>query len=124
MMKVDNVWKMCFVLHNWLLDVDGISAVWVKVNGVCVFASDWAGPLGNLDFDGVRDDVPYAIARLSTNLDPRNYDFSGMGPGEDITGNKSVPYEHSNWLLQSSVSNLTLVDLSFHRNGIVWPSYK
>ncbi len=26
------------------------------------------------------------IARLSANLDPHNYDQSGMGPGEDVVG--------------------------------------
>ena len=33
---------------------------------------------------GVRVDAPNALARLSTNLDPRNYDSSGMGPGLDV----------------------------------------
>ncbi len=88
--------------------------------------------MGDLDFEGIREEVPNAIARLSTNLDPCNYDLSGMGPGEDITGNETVPYEHSRQVLRSSVSNLTLTpfrsrliehfDLSFHRNDIVWPS--
>jgi hypothetical protein len=44
--------------------------------------------MGVLEFEGVRDEVPNAIAKLSMNLDPRNYDLSGMGPGEDVTGNK------------------------------------
>ncbi len=96
------------------------------------FVSNWTGPLGDLDFEGVREEVPNAIARLSTNLDPRNYDLSGVGPGEDVTGDDTVPYEHSRQLLTTSVSNLTLTqfrsrlvehfDLSFHRNDLVWPS--
>ena len=102
----DDVWKTCCALHNWLLDINGISAVWE--NGVHVWASDWIGPLGDLDFKGVREEVPKAIARLLMNLDPRNYDLSGMGPGEDITGNETVPYECSRQVLRSSVSNLTL----------------
>jgi hypothetical protein len=72
-MKVDDVWKTCCALHNWLLDIDDISAVWE--NGVRAWGSDWTGPLGDLDFEGVREEVPHAIARLSTNLDPRNYDL-------------------------------------------------
>ncbi len=64
--------------------------------------------MGDLDFEGVREEVPHAIARLLTNLDPRNYDLSGVGPGEDITGDETVPYEHSCQVLRSSVSNLTL----------------
>ena len=37
-----------------------------------------------LEFIGVRVEVPNALARLSRNLDPRNYDSSGMGPGLDV----------------------------------------
>ena len=90
-MKVDDVWKTCCALHNWLLDIDGISAVWE--NGVRIFPSDWEGPLGDLDFDGVREEIPTAISYLSTNLDPQNYDLSGMGPGEDITGEEMFSSE-------------------------------
>ena len=42
--------------------------------------------MGVLDYDGVRVDVPTALARLLTNLDPRNYDSSGLGPGLDVVG--------------------------------------
>jgi hypothetical protein len=37
--------------------------------------------MGCLDYDGVRVEVPNALARLSQNLNPYNYDSSGMGPG-------------------------------------------
>ena len=40
--------------------------------------------MGFLDYDGAQVDVPNALARLSTNLDPRNYDSTGIGPGLDI----------------------------------------
>ena len=46
--------------------------------------SDWDGEMGLLEFDGVKDVVPNALAHLSRNLDPRNYDSSGMGPGLDV----------------------------------------
>jgi hypothetical protein len=42
--------------------------------------------MGSLDHDGVEVAVPNALARLSRNLDPCNYDSSGMGPGLDIVG--------------------------------------
>jgi hypothetical protein len=29
-------------------------------------------------------EVPNALARLSANLDPRNYDLLGVGPGSDL----------------------------------------
>jgi len=122
-MKVDDVWKTCCALHNWLLDIDGISAVWR--NGVRIWGSDWTGPLGDLDFEGVREEVPNAIARLSTNLDPHNYDLSGVGPGEDITGDETVPFEHSRQVLTSSVSNLTLSEFRsrlIEHFDLSWPS--
>jgi hypothetical protein len=39
-----------------------------------------------MDFNGLRVSIPNSIARLSTNLDPHNYDLSNMGPGEDVVG--------------------------------------
>ena len=78
--KVDQVWFTCCALHNWLLEIDGLSNEWS--DGVPV--SEWEGPLGDNDFEGVRVEVPNAIARLSMNLDPRNFDCSGIGPGKDV----------------------------------------
>ncbi len=80
--KVDEIWLTCCALHNWLLNIDGISEQWN--DGVLV--SDWDGELGRMDFDGLRESIPNSIARLSTNFDPRNYDLSIMGPREDIVG--------------------------------------
>ena len=42
--------------------------------------SNREGKMGRLDFDGFCPIVPNAIARLSTNLEPCNYNLSGMGP--------------------------------------------
>jgi len=80
--SVDCIWLTCCALHNWLLEVDGLSETWV--GGTLNLTSDWEGEMGSLDFDGVKDAVPNALARLSRNLDPRNYDSSGMGPGLDV----------------------------------------
>ena len=79
---VDKVWLTCCALHNWLLDIDGLSKEWD--GGVCI--SDWEGTLGELDFEGVDEGIPNVLARLSLNLDPRNYDSSGMGAGSDVVG--------------------------------------
>ncbi len=46
--------------------------------------SDWEGPMRDMDFEGLSDGVSHTIARLSKNLNPRNYDSSGMGPGNDL----------------------------------------
>ena len=51
----------------------------------CCFL-DHDGEMGRMDFDGLCESIPNSIARLSTNLDPRNYDISNMGPGEDVVG--------------------------------------
>jgi hypothetical protein len=67
-----------------LLDIDGLSEKWVVGVRQCV--SEWEGELGGLDFDGVHKDVPNALARLSENLDARNYNSSGLGPGLDVIG--------------------------------------
>jgi hypothetical protein len=38
-----------------------------------------------MDYEGVaQENYAHTIARLSANLDPRNYDSSGMGPGQDV----------------------------------------
>ena len=88
---VDNIWLTCCALHNWLLDIDGLDEKWE--NGIQT--SDWTGEMGNHDFEGIDAEIPNAIARLSTNLEPRNYDLSGMGPGEDeVDPGYSVLLDH------------------------------
>ncbi len=78
--KVDKVCLTCRALHNWLLEIDGLSGEWKS--GVPV--SDWVGKMGSLDFDGLCPSISNAIARMSPNLEPHNYDLWGVGPGEDI----------------------------------------
>ncbi len=108
-LKIDEVWKTCCSLHNWLLDIDGLNTEWV--DGVCVIASDWEGPMGESDFNGLHEEIPYSIARLSTNLDPRNYDLSGMGPREDVVGNAGIDDEREVGLqhrLHGNISDMML----------------
>jgi hypothetical protein len=75
---------ICCALHNWLLDVDGLTEEWV--GGICIISSNWDGEMGCLDFVGVQVEVPNALSRLSANLDPRNYNSLGLGPGLDVIG--------------------------------------
>jgi hypothetical protein len=66
--SVDCVWFTCCALHNWLLEVNGLSEKWD--GGVRNLTSNWDGEMGLLDVDGVKIVVPNALARLSSNLDP------------------------------------------------------
>ena len=128
-LKADDVWLTCCAMHNWLLDIDGFSGEWN--DGVPI--SDWSGALGDLDYDGIPEDIPNAIARLSRNLDPRNYDSSGMGRGNDIVTDRLVDNEHVQQIVQNAVSNMNLsefrrklvkhYEIQFHRNALVWPKH-
>jgi len=80
--SVDHVWFTNCALHNLLLEVDGLTQKWVS--GVHKLTSNWDGDMGCSDYDGVQVDAPNALAHLSSNLDPRNYDSSGLGPGLDV----------------------------------------
>ena len=57
--------------------------------------SNWDGEMGLLEFDDVKDVVPNALARLSRNLNPRNYDSSGMGPGLDVVDETRTCINHN-----------------------------
>jgi hypothetical protein len=87
---VDSVWFTLWALHNWLLEVDGLTEEWV--GGVHTVVSEWEGDIvGCLDYEGVPVEVPNALARLSANLDPHNFDSSGLGPGSDVmTENRAL----------------------------------
>jgi len=52
--KVDDIWLTCCALHNWLLDIDGLSDKWN--DGVLV--RNWGGELGQMDFDGLGESFP------------------------------------------------------------------
>jgi len=135
---VDDVWLTCCALHNWLLDIDGLNGAW-KHGGPM---SDWEGPMGDMDLEGLDDGVARTIARLSENLNPRNYNSSGMGPGNDLVGEEygfcESDSEEGNEGEDTSMS-LTINSLSlpfFHsqlvahlsilheRNQIIWPKSK
>ena len=80
--NTDRGWLTCCALHNWLLKVDGLDEVWR--DGVLVLqTSDWFGELGDHNFEDMDPNIPIAVAQLSSNLNPRNYNLSGMGAGSD-----------------------------------------
>ena len=54
----DEVWLTCCTLHNWILDIDGFGGMWNS----CISVSDWTGPNGDLDFEGVNQDILNALA--------------------------------------------------------------
>jgi hypothetical protein len=132
---VDEVWFTCCALHNWLLDIDGLNGEWE--NGVPT--SDWEGTMGDMDFEGLHDGVAHTIARLGTNLNPRNYDSSGMGPGNDLVGEvydvcDSDSEEGEDISTSLTINNLSLpffrrqlvthFSILFERNLIIWPKSK
>ena len=127
-MSVDHVWLTCCTLHNWLLDIDGIGGVWN--GGIAV--SDWTGANGDMDFEGLNQEIPNALARLCQNLDPQNYDSSGMGQGSDVVWDDMVERHCVLNLLLNSISLMSLTNfcrrlvehhtIQFLRNTLIWPT--
>ncbi len=82
--SVDYIWFTCCALHNWSLEIDGMNEIWVRC--VHTVVSDWDGKMAGFDWEGVRADIPTALACLSVNLDVHNYNSLGLGPGDDKIG--------------------------------------
>ena len=64
----DEIWKTCCAMHNMLLEIDGITGEWDGVNG-------------EFDFNPESERLPFALQRLNSVSEVRNYDSSGLGPG-------------------------------------------
>mgnify|MGYP003331645556 FL=1 len=64
----DQIWLTCCALHNMLLDKDGLSI-------------EWQDDIGLFDNREDHSNVPFALRRLLSGAEQRNYDSSGMGPG-------------------------------------------
>lgn len=129
METANNIWLTCCALHNWLLEVDGLDG-------------EWDGALGQLEADDVMRHVPFAMQRLELGFDPRDYDESGLGPGDDQEGMELVMHtdnieniagddaEHNEDSVRL-VRHLSLLyfrskliehfDILFKRNELVWP---
>lgn len=91
--SVDNIWKTCCALHNWLLEVDGLHKEWK--NGI---PSDFEGELGYHDVNDADRTVPLILARIGTArhedftivdriFGNREHDASGMGIGNGYISN-------------------------------------
>jgi hypothetical protein len=88
--NADKIFLTCCALHNWLLDVDGLSEPWeggVSTSTTAGGQDDdtgagWGGEMGNYDEEdfGV---LPAAIRNLNNPVAMRSFDLSGMGPGSD-----------------------------------------
>ena len=87
---VDNIWFTRCVLHNWLLEIDGLNADW---SGVSMPVNDWEGNLGDCKMVGINVTIPWLLARLSQRLDPRTLDLLGMGPEIDVCEQRLDPNE-------------------------------
>jgi hypothetical protein len=137
----NNIWLTCCALHNWLLEVDGLDG-------------EWDGAIGQLEVGDVIRHVPFAMQRLALGYDPREYDESGLGPGEDrddvevvmATDNAEVPvaeaelgHNENNEETESEngarvVRHLSLkyfrykliehFDILFKRQVLVWPAHR
>lgn len=80
---VDDIWRTCCALHNFLLEEDGLNSTWESG----LNASDYLGELGQHDGVDAGRHVPLVFARAN---DPRTYDISGMGTGRDETFDKDL----------------------------------
>jgi len=85
---VNNIWLICYALHNWLLEIDGLNAEWSEVS---MPGSDVEGDLGDCNFEGIHVSVPWLLARLSQHLEPRTLDLLGMGLGIDVCEQRIQP---------------------------------
>ena len=98
--------------------------------------------MGDMDFEGLNDGVAHKITRLSKNLNPRNYDSSGMGPGNDLVGElydfcksdseKGNEGEDTSTSLKINSLSLhffhsqlvTHFSILFERHQLIWPKSK
>jgi hypothetical protein len=86
----DKIFLTCCALHNWLLNVDGLSEPWD--GGVATTTpaggqddevqGSWDGEMGQYDEEDFAV-LPAAIRNLNNPIAMRSYDLSGMGPGSD-----------------------------------------
>ena len=135
---VDKVWLTCCALHNWLLQIDGLDVDWDMTS--LPAQSEWEGELGEMDCEGLSPNL--LLLATSHELPPRNYDTSGIGPGNDVVSEERHPVHldrerfHSvlattNNTEARKVSDLGLgyfrsrlvehFDILFKQNKIKWP---
>lgn len=124
----DKIWATCCALHNWLLEVDGLN-------------EPWDGVLGEVDAEDL-ETTPFALRRLASPSEYRNYDTSGIGPGEEefeddgVEGGEAGVHDEANELDVETdgvrdVAKMSLMDfreklvihfnVKFSRHEIKWP---
>jgi hypothetical protein len=117
----DKIWKTCCALHNWLLEVDGLDG-------------EWDGHISMHDARDVLNHIPFALQRLHEGWDPRTYDASGLGPGDDrldveVEMRANVPATlirncRTVHCLSLNAFRSKLIDhfgIMFKRHQLVWP---
>jgi hypothetical protein len=135
---VDKVWLTCCALHNWLLQIDGLDVDWDMTS--LPVQSEWEGELGEVDCEGLSPNL--LLLATSHELPPRNYDTSGIGPGNDVVSEERHPLQMDRERFHSvlattnntearKVSDLGLgyfrsrlvehFDILFKQNKIKWP---
>ena len=131
LLQCDRIWLTCVALHNWLLEVDGLSKEWQS--GV---RSDYESN------DDNNQDIPFAIRTLVSPAGAKVYDFSNMGHGNDCIPsndtdkevpncNNSISTPPTNEDGSINISDLSLdafckkliihFNIMFKENKIVWP---
>ena len=76
--EVDKIWKTCYALHNWLLEIDELDK---EFTGKAI--SEWNRGIGLYGTN-----VLFAVQRLTLSSNQyRNFDASGMGYGNNCEGN-------------------------------------
>jgi hypothetical protein len=132
-MEVTNkIWKTCCALHN---EVDGIDG-------------EGMGAIGQHDQLDIMQHAPLALQQLQLGFDPRSYDVSGIGYGDDYC-NVTATMEMVNVTKQNSdvvqnendeASTVRIVrylslqyfrkkliehfDIMFKRYQLVWPKHR
>ena len=108
----DKFWMTCCALHNMLLEADGISG-------------EWDGDNGKFDYETNSEALPFPLMRLHNPSGQRNYDTSGMGPGEidedEVIEKISVHPNTTfvNDILERDVNDVNLLLADFFRNKLV-----
>lgn len=120
---VDNTWKTCCALHNWLLEVDGLD-------------ESWTGEWGDHDPQDVKRTIDLINQRLNSNPNPNKgdkaYDCSGMGAGPSTTWRNTCDDEEQNITSPEYIRNVGFFtfrnylvnhfDYLFRHNQVSWPT--
>jgi hypothetical protein len=115
---VDQIWLTCCMLHNMLLDVDGLDEHWSA--GIPL---DWAGDLGTFDGNDTNlatNLIPMAIQHLNDPDAICNYDTTNASVGEDFAAQKAIQDAAINLDTKDDSSNSTILEeIVVNNNAVV-----